>query len=318
FYGDGKRERKISPFVIESVDEKVLEAILKKQTVAPAAQQLSLLEVMNANIENNKTPEPITTQEKPTTNLTYISYSQLQTYQMCPLHYKLRYLMHVPSAPAPALSYGISVHATLRDFFQKIQDGQKVTAPSIADLLKENWINQGYTNKTHADQSYKQAEKMLIDVAAKSLTEKPNTLAIELPFNFWLNKKEGSLKVGGRIDRIDQLADGRIEIIDYKTGQNVPSEKKVKEDLQLSFYALAATMVKDKTLNKTPDEVILTLYYLEANQKFSTTRTKEELEKAKETILSLVEEIEHSEFRCTGGMFCKSCEYSMLCQGFGN
>jgi DNA helicase-2/ATP-dependent DNA helicase PcrA len=243
---------------------------------------------------------------------------------MCPLHYKLRYLMNVPSAPAPALSYGISVHATLRDFFQKLQDEQKVTKESIVDLLKENWINQGYTNKTHADQSYKQAEKMLSDVAAKSLEEKPNTLAIELPFNFWLARPkptgEGGLnkqlKVGGRIDRIDQLADGRIEIIDYKTGQNVPSEKKVKEDLQLSFYALAATMVKDKTLNKTPDEVVLTLYYLEANQKLSTTRSREELETAKEKILTLVDEIEKSEFKCTGGMFCKSCEYAMLCQSY--
>jgi len=202
-----------------------------------------------------------------------------------------------------------------------IRDEQKVTAESIKDLLKENWISTGYTSKSHAEQAYLQAGKMLVDVAGKSLKEKPNTIAIELPFNFWLNRQNppaggGKLKVGGRIDRIDKLPDGRIEIIDYKTGQNVPSEKKVKEDFQLSFYALAATEVKDALFNKTPEEIVLTLYYLEANQKLSTTRTKKDLEEAKEKILSLVDEISHSEFRCTGGMFCKNCEYAMLCQSF--
>ena len=29
-----------------------------------------------------------------------------------------------------------------------------------------------------------------------------------------------NLKIGGTVDRIDKLADGTIEIIDYKTGDN--------------------------------------------------------------------------------------------------
>lgn len=341
FYGEAKRERKISPFVIESLDQKKLEKIFKKQTVETPVQQLSLLEIFNANIQDQTASNPsassgqnATSQSQNETikqsnnaslyNPTYISYSQLQTYDMCPLHYKLRYILNVPAAPTAALSYGVSVHSTLRDFFQMIRDGQKVTAAGIADILKDEWIRSGYTSKTHEQQAYQQAEKMLTDVAAKNLKEKPNTIAIELPFNFWLSRPkltgEGeskqNLKVGGRIDRIDKLDDGRIEIIDYKTGQNVPTEKKVKEDFQLSFYALAATMVKDDLLNKSPDEVVLSLYYLEANKKFSTTRTKEELEQAKEKILLMVDEISRSDFHCTGGMFCKNCEYAMLCQSY--
>ncbi|HEX8931983.1 MAG TPA: hypothetical protein VF810_02405, partial [Patescibacteria group bacterium] len=70
----------------------------------------------------------------------------------------------------------------------------------------------------------------------------------------------------------------------------------------------------DNLLNKKPEDIILTLYYLEADQKFSTTRSQKDLEAAKEKILTLVEEIETSEFRCSGGIFCKNCEYSMLCQ----
>lgn len=325
FYGEGKRERKLSPFVIETLDEKELTKILKKQIVEPEVQQLSLLDMFNANIQEqqSKITEPTAKIQPPTANITYISYSQLQTFQTCPLHYKLRYIMNVPSSPAPALSYGISVHSTLRDFTQQIKDGAKINAEKIKELLKNNWVKHGYQGKTHEEKAYQQAEKMLFDVAQKTIDEKPNTIAIELPFNFWLARRslgEGglnkNLKVGGRIDRIDKLPDGRIEIIDYKTGQNVPTEKKVKEDFQLSFYALAANQIKDQMLNKTPDEVVLTLYYLEVNQKLSTTRSKEELESAKEKILSLIDDIEHSEFRCSGGRLCKDCEYAMLCQTF--
>jgi RecB family exonuclease len=141
------------------------------------------------------------------------------------------------------------------------------------------------------------------------LAKVPDTIAIETPFSFWIDR----LKVGGRIDRIDKLPDGRIEIIDYKTGTNVPDEKKVREDLQLTFYALAATEVHDELFTKKPEEIVLTLNYLEAGKTLSTTRTSDELALAKEKIVKLVEEISLSEFRCSAGIFCKSCEYLMLC-----
>lgn len=309
FYGEGKRERKISPFVIETLGNAEVESVMKKQVVEAPGQQLSLLDMFNANIANQQQPAPV---ESPQIVYTpsYISYSQLQTFLTCPLHYKLKYILNIPTAPSPALSYGVSVHSSLRDFFQMMQINEPLTADSMKELLKKNWINAGYASKIHEQQSYQQAEKMLTDFAITSLGDRPNTIAIEIPFNFWLDK----LKVGGRIDRIDQLPDGRIEIIDYKTGSNVPDEKKVKDDFQLSFYALAAAEVRDELLNRAPEEIVLTLYYLEANKKLSTTRSKADLEVTKEKILKLVDDISHSDFHCTGGMFCKNCEYKMICQ----
>ena len=93
-------------------------------------------------------------------------------------------------------------------------------------------------------------------------------------------------------------------------------EKKIKQDLQLTFYALAATEIHDDILNHTCDDIVLSLYYLDSNVKISTTRTREDLEVAKEKILQSVSEIEQSDFTCNGGMFCKKCEYSMLCQTY--
>lgn len=307
FYNEGKRERKLSPFITETLGDELVENIIKKQTNQPAVQQLSLLDIVNTNL---KEPETQPKETKDPIDITYISYSQLQTYLTCPLHYKLRYLLNMPSPASPALSYGSSVHNTLRDFFQRLKNDEVKDSNLIKELLKTNWISLGYSSKVHEEQTYKQAEAMLIRIAEENIMKKPDVLALETPFNFWL----GKLKVGGRIDRIDLRSDGKIEIIDYKTGKNIPSEKKVKEDLQLSLYGIAASEVHDGILGKPTENVFLTLYYLEDNIKITTTRTREQLETAKKYILEKVNEISQSTFTCSSTMFCNNCEYKMLCQ----
>jgi DNA helicase-2/ATP-dependent DNA helicase PcrA len=307
FYNEGKRERKISPFIIETLDEQTVQNIVKKQTTELPGQQLSLLEVLNSKIETKAVELE---EQMPLMNITYISYSQLQTFQICPLHYKLKYILNLPSPPSPALSYGNSVHSTLRDFFLLLGQNKSIKQEAIKELLQKNWINQGYTSKIHEQQTYKQAEVMLIDYAKQTLENTPNTIAVELPFNFWIDK----LKIGGRIDRIDKRDDGSIEIIDYKTGRNVPTEKKAREDLQLSLYALAANEVKEGVLGLDPKDVLLTLNYLEEKKIITTTRTGKDLEEAKEEIRTIVNQIQTSNFKCNHNILCKNCEYQMLCQ----
>ncbi|HSW48118.1 MAG TPA: ATP-dependent DNA helicase, partial [Candidatus Saccharimonadales bacterium] len=316
FYGEGKRERKISPFVVETLGEEFIKKIISRKTDEPIGKQLSLLDIANFQIQNSP-QEKEESKEITPIPITYISYSQISTFQACPLHYKLRYVLNLPALPSPALSYGVSVHASLRDIVESVKTGQELTADSIKKVLSKNWIKEGYSGKSHEQKSYIQAEEMLIDFWKTYQKEKPDTVGIETPFNFWLTRQDlartGKIKIGGRIDRVDKLKDGKIEIIDYKTGRNMLDTKKAKEDLQLSFYALAASEVKDGILGKKPEEIILTLHYLEAKQKVSTSRTPEDLVLAQQKILQIVSDIETSEFKCSGGIFCKNCEYQMLC-----
>ncbi len=79
------------------------------------------------------------------------------------------------------------------------------------------------------------------------------------------------------------------------------------------MYALAATRVKDPILNRKPEDITLTLHFLEGNTKKSMHFTKEDLEKLETELLKKIEEIEKSDFACSKSVLCLNCEYKMLC-----
>ncbi|MDP2649606.1 MAG: UvrD-helicase domain-containing protein [bacterium] len=310
FYGEGKRERKISPFVYETLGEDYVKKITTKQADNETTEQLSLLEWG----ENEKEITRFVSSKSQTNpRITYLSYSQIQTFEICPLHYKLKYILKIPTEPSSAQSFGTSVHNTLRDFYLKIKNKEKVKIADSFSILKKVWINEGYKNKDHEIKAFEKAKNIIATYLEKNLKDDYEIIAVEYPFNFFLNREKKMLKVGGRIDRINKINEKEIEILDYKTGSNVPDEKELARNKQLTFYALAATKAFEFLGNKEPEEIILSLYYLEEDKKLTTRRTKEELEEAEKYILEKAQEIEESGFSCSKSSFCKICEYKMLC-----
>ena len=246
FYGEAKRARKLSPFIVEALGEEYVKKIEGSLKAEQATQQLSLLDIFNDTAPSVKKEVP-TKKKEGSLSLSYISYSQIQTFQMCPLHYKLRYILNVPTHASPALSYGVSVHNTLREFFQYRLQKQEISADNMPELLKKHWLRDGYASRSHEEKAYTQAKEMLTRFAKNSLDQPMTTVALEHPFNFWL----GKVKIGGRIDRIDKLPDGRLEIIDYKTGTNMLDEKKIIRGKKLDHTNIAKVieMLEEKQKN---------------------------------------------------------------------
>lgn len=304
YYGEGRRERKISPFVYETLGETEVNKQLERKREEQYVKQLSFLD----GFMEDETPQP-TRVTKPIQPIT-TSYSQIQTFLMCPLHYKLRYLLKMPFEPVAALSFGTSLHAFLKDYYSLLIQKTTVTKEIREQLLKKNWVRDGYGSREHEEESLHHAKKVIANYIQQNGNLENLPIALEMPFQFGIQH----IKVLGRIDRIDKLADGRIEIIDYKTGDKVPDEKKIRDDMQLTMYALAATKVPHPLFRKTPEEIILTIYNIEKGVKLSTTRTADHLKVAEEFLLQKTEEIQNSEYLCSGSMFCAACEYKMLCQ----
>jgi len=293
FYGEGKREKKISPFVAEA-------EVNPSSQLSVNSNQLSLLDWDK--------PKEVSSIQHPVSRIsvTYLSYSQIQTFLDCPLHYKAKYILKIPGVPSASLSFGSSIHNTLKEFYSNPKE-------DILTLYHKNWIPAGYLSAEHAKQFFKKGERFLQEYREKQYDPKINTVLLEQNFVTPLILGDHSIKIGGKIDRVDILNDGELEIIDYKTGVNSLTEKEATTNLQLSFYALAATLLKDKPFARKPNEVKLTLYYFDEQKKVSVTRTAEQLEEAKAKIFEIADQIAISDFQCSHSLLCKSCEYKMLC-----
>lgn len=233
---------------------------------------------------------------------TTLSYSQVEKFKVCPLQYKYAYILRIPTPPNHALSFGDTVHKTLRDFHYKKMFDEQVTLDELMGFFEKNWQPLGYLGEEHRSLRFESGKKLLENYYKKHADEKIKHTGLEKTFNL----NFAGTKFTGKIDRIDELPGGGVEIIDYKTG-TPKDQKAVDNDDQVTIYAVAAK----KALGLDPK--LLSLYFVESGQKISTTRTDEQLEKIEEEVGEKVAEIKKGNFEATPGMHCAYCDYKGIC-----
>jgi DNA helicase-2/ATP-dependent DNA helicase PcrA len=231
----------------------------------------------------------------------FLSYTQISTYLTCPLKYKFSYVLSIPTPPSAALSFGSTIHDTLRDFHTKLMFDANVSYEDLLNMYERNWQPLGYDNKDHRELSFENGKNILQRYFQDNRDLKVKPLAIEKSFNVRID----GLRFYGRIDRIDPLESG-VEIIDYKTG-STKDQKYVDSDAQVAFYAIG-TM---EALNMQPQK--LTYYFVEEGVKVTTTRTLKQLDDKKEEVKEVVGKIKTGNFDATPGMHCKWCDYKDIC-----
>ncbi|KKT58838.1 MAG: ATP-dependent DNA helicase PcrA [Candidatus Amesbacteria bacterium GW2011_GWB1_47_19] len=300
YYGEGKRAKKLSPFITETLGS------LAVSSATQVESQLSLIDW-----QKTSPPTPQTTNHKQIT-INYLSYSQIQTFLDCPLHYKAKYILKLPTPPSAASGFGNTIHRTLRDFFDQTARGLK---PDILKLFAQNWSPAGYLNPRHAVAYQAKGRRYLQEYLATRFDPRHLPVKLEEPFTVPVvsDNRSRTIKIGGKIDRVDILPGGKIEIIDYKTSSKSLTQKEAEKDLQLSFYALAATSIPYPPFGKKSQDIILSLYYFEEDKKISVTRTAAQLDQAKKQIFEYADAISRSDFRCSGSIICQKCDFKTLC-----
>lgn len=302
YYGEGKREKKLSPFIFEALGEKATAA----EKMAVKADQLSFLEYG----EKGKAGD---IEEAKPFHVDYLSYSQIETFKICPLHYKLKYILKVPTPSVAAASFGTTMHIVLKKFYENVLGGGDPSEKKLFEMLEENWIREGYKSKKQEGQYLERGKGYIHEYLKKGYNPKNLPIALEQTFTIPLGK---DLRIGGRFDRVDDLGGGQIEIIDYKTSEKIPTQKEADRDLQLCFYALAASKIPAEPFSKPPENIKLSLYFLSEQKKISSVRTSAQLEKAVDEIYKMKEAIENSDFGCSNHIYCQTgCEYSLFCKG---
>ena len=125
---------------------------------------------------------------------------------------------------------------------------------------------------------------------------------------------ERGVRLIGFIDRVDQAPDGRLRVVDYKTGK-APGARYVGEALyQMRFYALllARTQVLPSRMQ---------LVYLRAGQVITLDPTADEIhdfERQIDRLWDRIEhDIEHDSFTPRKNPLCNWCGVRSLCPLFG-
>src|SRR3989344_2708905 len=115
--------------------------------------------------------------------------------------------------------------------------------------------------------------------------------------------------ITGRFDRVEELPDGTLRIIDFKTSR-IRNQSAVDQDLQLSVYALAGREELKKEVSQ------LTMLFLvdESLTEVVTRRGEGELNTAAKTIELLSERVLSGDYTPTPSKEkCRGCPYRRIC-----
>jgi len=232
-----------------------------------------------------------------------LSASAVQTYETCPLQFKLEREWRIPrEAPAP-MQYGAAMHRVLRTYYDGVRFGRQLSEEDLIEqfrsALAEAKIQDRYQYDLYERQGIEQLKAFL---AACARAPHPEVLHTEESFEV----KIGSASVAGRIDRIDKLADGEIVITDYKTGKP-QSQEDADSSLQLSIYAVAAQAKWGYRVKH------LALYNLAENTCVTASRSAAQLEGAKLKVENVAGQIAAGRFDAKPGFHCRFCAYHSLC-----
>jgi DNA helicase II / ATP-dependent DNA helicase PcrA len=232
-----------------------------------------------------------------------LSASAIETYQKCPQKYLFSHVWGLRSGPAAATTFGNVMHTTIRQFIAALRKGLRLSFEEVAEIFRREWTSAGFEDRHQEELYLHDGIEQLQAFYAANLATPAHVVAQERRFTVHC---DNGVDLIGRMDQVNRIAPGEVEIIDYKTGKP-KLETHAEKDLQLSVYALAAREVLDMV------PVRLTYYNLQNNQCVSASRDAAQLQQVRGTIQEVAGDIRASEFAPRPGFVCKHCEFRFLC-----
>ncbi len=232
-----------------------------------------------------------------------LSASAIDTYETCPLQFKLDREWRMPGEVPAAMQYGAAMHRVLRTYYDALRFAREMSADNLIEQFCSDLAGAGIQDRYQHDLYEKQGVEQLRQfIAFTRQTAKPEVLNTEQ----WFSIRIGEATVNGRIDRMDLAADEAVRIVDYKTGKP-RSQEDADASLQLSIYALAALQNWGYKADR------LAFYNLEDNSLVSTTRSEIQLQEAKVKVEEVAGKIATGKFPAKPGRHCSNCAYRNLC-----
>ena len=166
-----------------------------------------------------------------------LSGTSLSGLDECPLRWFLEHEVHAQQAASSAMGFGGVVHA-LAD---EVATGR---SPADLDVLMSRldtvWGQLAYDAPWQSAQQHDQARDALRRFLSWHDAERGRTLvATEIGFAVEVPTPSGTVLLRGFLDRVELDRDGRVHVVDLKTGKSPFTRAEIGEHAQLGTYQLA-------------------------------------------------------------------------------
>ena len=227
----------------------------------------------------------------------------IESYETCPLQFKIGRLWNVPGEVAARMQYGNVIHTLLRDYYESLRVGRPKDEAEMLQMLRESLAAARISDPVQRELYEKEGTKQLSEFVRRQQAAPPvEVIGTERGFEITL----GGVRVKGRLDRIDRIAGNRVAIIDYKTGKP-RTDDHARRSLQLSIYALAA---REKW---NYDAERLVFYNLADNTEVASKRDPQQLAETCQRVAGVATAIAAGDFDAAPGFHCGWCAYRSLC-----
>ncbi|HEX3610470.1 MAG TPA: ATP-dependent DNA helicase [Sporichthyaceae bacterium] len=181
-------------------------------------------------LEPSLAPQPLRAAERPLD----LSPSAVEGLTSCPLRWFLGREVGAASAPSAPTAVGSLLHALAE------QAGSAVSAEQLAAQLRDVWDQVPFEADWQSEQQQEEATGTL-EAFLTWHGSRPDRslLGVEVPFRVELEAGDTTVRLGGRIDRVERDARGAVRVVDLKTGRTAVSKADVADNPALGAYQLA-------------------------------------------------------------------------------
>jgi DNA helicase-2/ATP-dependent DNA helicase PcrA len=236
-----------------------------------------------------------------------LSFSQVDDYLACPLRYRLRHQLRVPTAPNHALVVGNALHQAVAVANRAARRGVEATEEEVMSTYQAHWRSEGFLSREHEDARFESGREALRRYRSRLAEGRGiQVVAVEEPFSVRI---EGH-RVSGRYDAVLGTSAG-VVITDFKSSDVrdvARARQRARGSLQLHLYALAW----ESQHGRLPDR--LALHFLEGDVVGEVTPSAERLDRARQQIGAAAAGIGAGRFEATPGYpACEWCPYRRVC-----
>jgi DNA helicase-2/ATP-dependent DNA helicase PcrA len=243
-----------------------------------------------------------------------LSASDLDLYRTCPLKYKFARVFAIPQEPTINQRFGILIHNVLERFHSEemraaggavetFGGARPGSLDRLLSLFEAGWRRTGFGASDDELQYRDRAVAALARYHERHIGADSRPVWLERSFSFAI----GQHQLRGRVDRVDQRADGVYELIDYKTGDR-STQSKLAEDLQLALYRLAAREAWQL------EAALGSYWYVLADERIPVPPAPDDAERVERTVLEVAAGIEAQDFEPRPSYeICSWCDYRLIC-----